>query len=477
MSKTKRAYVCNDCGADFPRWQGQCNACGAWNTISEVKLAPQNTKANPSSALQNKGGYAGVADRKAYRVSEVSEKIYERISTGLEELNLVMGGSGEESGVTIGSVNLISGAPGAGKTTMLTQAIAMMSLKMPVVYATSEENVEQFVARLKRLGCNYNNDNLLVINNDNLDEILEACIEAGAKFAVIDSIQSMYLPSIDSAKGGPTQVIGCGTTINQFMKSEKMTCFIVGHVTKGNVAAGPQALTHIVDSHIHLDRIESTDTRLLRSNKNRFGSEEAIGLFTMGEMGLECISNPSEYFMSSEDEHGSGTASLCIREGNRSLLVEVQALVDKPLGENVRQIASGISYNRLQILLTILKKHGKEDVYKDVIISTVGGIKITDTDHSGDLAIIAAIVSSLHDFVIDQQYAFIGEVTLTGAVKNVPDGVKRVEASIKQGKQKVYVGSQLYAALASKPETQKKCVEVKHISNLLNAMQKKARSK
>ncbi|ELP6119086.1 TPA: DNA repair protein RadA [Vibrio vulnificus] len=477
MSKTKSQYLCNECGACFGRWQGQCNACGSWNTISEVKTAPINLKANPSTVLQGKGGYAGVSDKKGHKISEISEKIYKRISTGLEELDLVMGGSGQNTGITIGSVNLISGAPGAGKTTMLTQVIAMLSLEMPVVYATSEENKEQFAARLKRLGCNFNNDNLLVINNDNLDEILEECKEVEAKFAVIDSIQSVYLPSIESAKGGPSQVVGCGTTINQFMKSNKITCFIVGHVTKNNTAAGPQALAHIVDSHIHLDRIESTDTRLLRSNKNRFGSEEAIGLFTMSENGLVCISNPSEYFMSSEDEHGSGTASLCIREGNRSLLVEVQALVDKPLGENVRQIASGISYNRLQILLTILKKHGKEDVYKDVIVSTVGGIKITDTDHSGDLAILAAIVSSLHDFVISQRYAFIGEVTLTGAVKNVPDGVKRVEASIKQGKEQIYVGSQLYAALANKTEVKEKCVEVKHISNLLNAMQKKARRK
>lgn len=462
MAKVKTAYVCSDCGADFSKWQGQCNLCNAWNTISEIRLA--NTRESiATKASRSSGGYGGENSEKAIKPSEVVKVEHLRFNTGIGEFDRVMGG-----GVTIGSATLISGSPGAGKTTLLTLLAALLSASKKVIYVTGEENQNQWKNRQDRVAPHYVNDNMFILVTDSLDIALEQASETKAEFAIYDSIQSFVASTVDGSKGSVGQVKECGSEITKFAKQNNVTTFIVGQVTKDNTMAGPKVLEHTIDTHIHLEKSEHSNLRTLRSMKNRFGSEETVGLFKMEGEGMIEISDPSAEFRSASSSNTSGCATTCLRASNRSILVEIQALVVESQSEKLQRVCLGVNFNRVQLIAAILRKHCGKNFYADIFISVVGGFKISEQDTSSDLAIAAALVSSLEDKVIDRDTCFIGELTLSGEVKSVPNGAQRVEEALRHGFKKIYISQQLFELLTEKTD-KSKIIPINNIRGLMNA--------
>ncbi|ELP5898508.1 DNA repair protein RadA [Vibrio vulnificus] len=462
MAKVKTAYVCNDCGADFNKWQGQCNFCNAWNTISEIRLG-NIRESIATNVSRSSGSYGGENSEKAINPSEVTKVEHLRFNTGIGEFDRVMGG-----GVTIGSATLISGSPGAGKTTLLTLLAALLSASKKVIYITGEENQNQWKNRQDRVAPHYVNDNMFILVTDSLDKALEQTIEKKAEFAIYDSIQSFVASTADGSKGSVSQVKECGSEITKFAKQNNVTTFIVGQVTKDNTMAGPKVLEHTIDTHIHLEKSEYSNLRTLRSMKNRFGSEETVGLFKMEGEGMIEISDPSAEFRSTSSSNTSGCATTCLRASNRSILVEIQALVVESQSEKLQRVCLGVNFNRVQLIAAILRKHCGKNFYADIFISVVGGLKISEQDTSSDLAIAAALVSSLEDKVIHSDTCFIGELTLSGEVKSVPNGVQRVEEAIRHGFKKIYISQQLLEQLTKKTD-KSKLIAINNIRGLMNA--------
>ena len=429
MVKQKTTYVCNDCGAEHGQWQGQCAACKSWNTLSKINLGVSSSPA--ASADFRRDGYAGVRSN-VQNLSDIDLESLPRYSTSIGELDRVLGG-----GLVPGSVILVGGSPGAGKSTVLLQIMCRLSANnKPALYVTGEESLQQVGMRAKRL--NLPEKNLKMLAETNVEKICQAAQEHAPELLVVDSIQVMHSLDVSSAPGSVSQVRESAAYLIQYAKQTNTVLFLVGHVTKEGNLAGPKVLEHMIDCFIMLEGGSDSKYRILRGQKNRFGAVNEIGVFAMTERGLLEVKNPSAIFLARADEDAPGSLVMVLWEGTRPLLVEIQALVDStPLG-NPRRVAVGLEQNRLAMLLAVLHRHG--GLYmadQDVFVNVVGGVKVSET--SADLALLLAIVSSFKDFTLPKDLVVFGEVGLAGEIRPVPGGQERLSEAVKHGFKKAIV--------------------------------------
>lgn len=426
MAKTKTAYVCNDCGAEYSRWQGQCGACKAWNTITEVRLV-----STPNNKADRFSGYAGETRAKIQTLSEISLQETPRFSSGFYELDRVLGG-----GVVPGSAILIGGHPGAGKSTLLLQVMCHLSQKMTALYVTGEESLQQVAMRAKRLGLPPEKLNML--SETSVEQICNLADQLKPQIIVIDSIQVMHLADIQSSPGSVAQVRECASFLTRYAKTRQVAIIMVGHVTKDGTLAGPKVLEHVIDCSLLLEGETDSRYRTLRSHKNRFGAVNELGVFAMTEQGLREVKNPSAIFLSRGDEQTPGSSVMVLWEGTRPLLVEIQALVDHSMLANPRRVAVGLEQNRLALLLAVLHRHGGLQMAdQDVFVNVVGGVKVTET--SADLALLLALISSFRNRPLPQDLVVFGEVGLAGEIRPVPSGQERISEAAKHGFQRAIV--------------------------------------
>lgn len=452
MAKSvKRAFVCNDCGADYPRWQGQCSACQSWNCITEVRLASGTTNNN------QRVGYAGIdAISRVQKLSEISLEELPRFSTGFGEFDRVLGG-----GLVPGSAILIGGNPGAGKSTLLLQTLVKLAARMKTLYVTGEESLQQVAMRAKRL--NLPADNLFMLSETSIEQICLLAEQEKPALMVIDSIQVMHMADIQSSPGSVSQVRESAAYLTRFAKTKGVAIIMVGHVTKDGSLAGPKVLEHCIDCSILLDGDGDSRFRTLRSHKNRFGAVNELGVFAMTELGLREVSNPSAIFLSRGEELTAGSSVMVVWEGTRPLLVEIQALVDHSLMGNPRRVAVGLEQNRLAILLAVLHRHGGLLMAdQDVFVNVVGGVKVTET--SADLALLLSLVSSFRDKPIPRDVVVFGEVGLAGEIRPVPSGQERISEAFKHGFKRAIVP---YGNLPKKMPEGMQVFGVKKLSNAL----------
>ncbi|WP_371378231.1 DNA repair protein RadA [Thalassotalea aquiviva] len=430
MSKTKVAFVCSDCGADYARWKGQCD-CGAWNTLAEMKLSPAKTKR--TNATSTATGYAGAVGGGSKKINQVEAIEAEKSPTGIGELDRVLCG-----GVTRGSVNIISGDPGAGKTTLLSDLIARMSKLRASLYCTAEESLSQFKNRVQRLKLDYDEDALYLLSETSVEAIIEELETHKIKFAVIDSIQAVVTDRANGSPGSPSQVKSAAQALTQYCKQNDVTMFIIAHVNKNNEIAGPQTLVHIVDALLHIDTNDG-QVRTLRANKNRFGDIDTVGIFKMTERGMISVDNPSEIFLSGSTTESPGSTITCIRKGNRNLLLEIQCLTTETEAEFPQRVCVGLNMNRIKMLTGILRKHTKTKIYHDTFFNIVGGLKIDESETCIDLALVSALLSSLNEFVIPRTACIMGELSLNGDVRPIDSGVPRVKEAAQHGFEQIFI--------------------------------------
>lgn len=422
MAKAKIAYVCNDCGSDHSKWQGQCDDCGAWNTLSEIRLA--SAKPPVGARADRFNGFAG-ATSKVQLLEEIDTAALPRISTGSQEFDRVLGG-----GLVPGSAILIGGHPGAGKSTLLLQILCQLAEKMDALYVTGEESLQQVAMRAQRLGLS--NNKLQLFSETSVENICAVAQQNKPKILVVDSIQVMQLADLQSAPGGVSQVRECAAVLTRYAKQTGTVLFLVGHVTKDGTLAGPKVLEHMIDCSIMLEGENDSRFRTLRGIKNRFGAVNELGVFAMTDKGLREVKNPSAIFLTRAAEVAPGSVVMIVWEGTRPLLVEIQALVDSASHGNPRRLSVGTDYNRLAMLLAVLHRHGGLSVGdQDVFVNVVGGIKVIET--SADLALILSIVSSFRDRPLSHDLVVFGEVGLSGEIRPVPSGQERLREAAKHG--------------------------------------------
>ena len=415
MAKTKVEFVCRECGASHHQWAGQCLDCKAWNTLEEVVIS-QATASKPES-LQD------LPASKVQHLSEIKSQNKDRLSTGLTELDRTLGG-----GLVDGSVVLIGGDPGIGKSTLILQALSTLNKNNTTLYVSGEESAEQVSERAIRLGIK---EDVLFIGETHLEKILKLSKDVQPKVIVIDSIQTMVTDLSTSAPGSVTQVRDCAAQLTQYAKQTNTILLMIGHVTKGGALAGPRILEHMVDAVLYFEGDAGGRYRIIRAVKNRFGAVNEISVFAMGEKGLQQVSNPSSIFLSNQENPSSGSMVMVTREATRPLLIEIQALVDQSNG-TPKRVSVGLDQNRLALQLAILHKHsGIATFDQDVFINVVGGIKVSET--ASDLVVMLAIVSSLRDKVIPSNWIAFGEVGLTGEVRPVYNAQERLSEAQKQG--------------------------------------------
>ncbi|NRP09036.1 MULTISPECIES: DNA repair protein RadA [unclassified Marinobacterium] len=424
MAKAKLAYVCDECGADYSKWQGQCTACKAWNSLKEVRLG--SAPAGGAQAAVRRQGYAGEAGQsKVVNLSEVELKATDRISSKIGELDRVLGG-----GLVPGSAVLIGGHPGAGKSTLLLQTMAALVADMPALYVTGEESLQQVAMRAKRLGLAVGD--LKMLSETSVETICDVADQLKPRVLVIDSIQVMHVSDVQSAPGSVSQVRESAAYLTRYAKQTGTVIFLVGHVTKDGSLAGPKVLEHMIDCSLQLEGESDSRFRTLRSHKNRFGAVNELGVFAMLETGLKEVKNPSSIFLSRDDNARPGSVVMVVWEGTRPMLVELQALVDTSHHSNPKRVAVGMDQNRLAMLLAVLNRHGGLMTGdQDVFINVVGGIRVMET--SADLALLTAIVSSFRDKSLPTDLIVFGEVGLSGEIRPVPNGQERIKEAAKHG--------------------------------------------
>lgn len=420
MAKQKTVFVCNDCGADASKWMGQCPECGAWNTMQEMRLGKHASRGSESSV-----GYAGATPSKVTNLSEIDLGELPRFSSGMAEFDRVLGG-----GFVPGSVVLIGGNPGAGKSTVLLQTMCQLSVVCDALYVTGEESLQQVAMRAQRLGLP--TDKLKMLSATDVEVVAAAADQIKPRIMVIDSIQVMHHGDISSAPGSVSQVRETAAYLTRFAKQSGTVLILVGHVTKDGSLAGPKVLEHMIDCSIMLEGTHDSRFRTLRGNKNRFGAVNELGVFAMTEQGLKEVSNPSAIFLQRSDEISSGSVVMVVWEGTRPLLVEIQGLVDSSGMGGARRLAVGLDQNRLSMLLAVLHRHGGLMVGdQDVFVNVVGGVKIIET--SADLALLLALVSSFKDNALPRDLVVFGEVGLSGEIRPVPSGQERLREAAKHG--------------------------------------------
>ncbi len=420
MAKLKVEYVCNQCGANHRKWQGQCSACKQWNSLQEFKISN-----NKASNLDARTGYAGAQQQGVQRLAEVDLSQVARISTTMGEFDRVLGG-----GLVPGSAILIGGHPGAGKSTLLLQMTCKLAQNEAVLYVTGEESLAQIARRAKRL--NIDNNNLQLLSETNCERLLNQLEQIQPKILVVDSIQVMYSEQVDSAAGSVSQVRENAALLTRYAKQTDTILLLVGHVTKDGSLAGPKVLEHMIDCSIMLEGSADSRFRTLRGIKNRFGAVNELGVFAMLDSGLKEVKNPSSIFLNQRDCNASGSVVTVIWEGTRPLLIEIQSLVDESHFGHPKRIAVGLEQNRLNLLLAVLHRHagialGDQDVY----VNVVAGVKVSET--SADLALLLAALSSFRDNPLDRQLIVFGEVGLSGEIRPVPSGQERIKEAAKHG--------------------------------------------
>jgi len=432
--KGRMAYVCNACGGRQPKWSGQCPDCGAWNTIEETALPPAPAAAGPA-----RGGYAGAGVAAVHRLADVTPEAEVRSPSGIGELDRVLGG-----GLVQGSVVLIGGDPGVGKSTLLLQASAALAGQWeqgrakapPVLYVTGEESPQQVSLRAHRLGLAAGPVRLLA--ETCVERIIDTARAEAPRVLVIDSIQTLFTEALTSAPGSVSQVRETAAQLVRHAKQTGTTVFLVGHVTKEGALAGPRVLEHMVDTVLYFEGEPGSPHRLVRAVKNRFGAVNELGVFAMTDRGLRQVRNPSAIFLSRHDEPVPGSVVLITREGTRPLLVEVQALVDQSPLANPRRVAIGLEQNRLGMLLAVLHRHGGIALFdQDVFANVVGGVRVTET--AADLAVLLAVLSSHRDRPLPLDLAVFGEVGLSGEIRPVPNGPDRLREAAKHGLRRAIV--------------------------------------
>jgi len=422
MAKAKTAYVCADCGAEHSKWQGQCVECGAWNTLSEFVVQP----AAKSVAVNPRGGYAGAVDAaKVTKLATVAAESEQRSATGIAELDRVLGG-----GLVAGSVVLIGGDPGIGKSTLLLQMLGAIGQRVRGLYVTGEESLAQVASRGQRLGIVL--DGLEALAETSIERILAEAMNGKPDVLIIDSIQTIWTETLTAAPGSVSQVRESAARLVRFAKETATSVFLVGHVTKEGGIAGPRVLEHMVDAVLYFEGESGSRFRILRAFKNRFGAVNEFGVFAMGDKGLREVPNPSAIFLSAHSQPTSGSAVMVTREGTRPLLVEVQALVDQSSLGNPRRVALGLEQNRLAMLLAVLHRHGGAAVYdQDVFVNVVGGIRVQET--AADLPVLLAVLSSFRDRPLPDKTVAFGEVGLSGEIRPVPNGEERLKEAATHG--------------------------------------------
>jgi DNA repair protein RadA/Sms len=453
MAKRKTAFVCNDCGSDHPRWQGQCNDCREWNTLTEIVIENSPTKSVPAS----RNGFSGITAAKVEVLNEIDLAALPRFTSGFKELDRVLGG-----GIVPGSAILIGGSPGAGKSTLLLQVMCLLAKTQSTLYVTGEESLQQVAMRAKRLQLP--DDKLKLLAETNIDTICQLALQHKPTIMVIDSIQVMHMSDIQSAPGGVSQVRESAAALTRFAKQHHIAMFLVGHVTKDGSLAGPKVLEHCIDCSIMLEGESDSRFRTLRGTKNRFGAVNELGVFGMTEMGMKEVSNPSAIFLNREEEASPGSIVMTIWEGTRPLLVEIQALVDYSQLSNPRRVAVGVDQNRLAMLLAVMHRHGNVQMSdQDVFVNVVGGIKITET--GADLAVLLAMVSSFRNYTLSKDLIVFGEVGLSGEIRPVPNGIDRITEAAKHGFKRAIVPK------ANMPKHKIPGIDIIPVSRLVDALE------
>jgi len=421
MAKTKTQFICKSCGAIHNKWNGQCNECQAWNTLEEsVVPTAASTATSQSSRFQS---YSGDVSR-VKSIHEIDLKQIPRASTGISELDRVLGG-----GLVQGSVTLIGGDPGIGKSTILIQTMASLG-NLRSFYVTGEESLQQVSMRAKRLQLNP--EPLRLLTETCVERIIEHASVEKPDVMVIDSIQTIHTEELTSAPGSVSQVREATARLTRFAKQTNTSLFIAGHVTKEGTLAGPRVLEHMVDTVLYFEGDPGGRYRILRAVKNRFGAVNELGVFAMTETGLIGVNNPSAIFLSRHEEPVPGSVIMVTREGTRPLLVEVQALVDESHGQQARRVVLGLEQNRIAMLLAVLHRHGGIGMFdQDVFINVVGGMKITET--AADLPLILAALSSFRSRPHPADLVVFGEIGLAGEIRPVPNGEERLKEAFKHG--------------------------------------------
>ncbi len=424
MSKNKQQYQCTACGSLSSKWSGQCVDCSEWNTLVESLVPVSSTSSAAASATNARyGGYAGGSG--ITNASDVTLIEQARIGTSLSELDRVLGG-----GLVSGSVTLLGGDPGIGKSTLLIQCLAHLSQQHRVLYITGEESLQQITLRARRL--NLPEDKLRLLAETQVEAILAHANTEKPQIIVIDSIQTMYTELLSSAPGSVAQVRESAARLVRYAKQTDTSIFLVGHVTKEGALAGPRVLEHMVDTVLYFEGDPGSRYRVIRAVKNRFGAVNELGVFAMDESGLKAVKNPSAIFLSRHPEPVSGSVIMVTREGTRPMLVEAQALVDTSHSGSPRRVSLGLEQNRLSMLLAVMHRHAGIAMFdQDVYVNVVGGVRISET--AADLPVLLAALSSFRTRPLPSDLVVFGEVGLAGEVRPVANGEERLQESAKQG--------------------------------------------
>ena len=442
MARTQVTYACSNCGGVTLKWQGQCPACGAWNTLEPS--ARSRAEESAGRAVQVR------------RLVEVGDGVAIRIPTGVGELDRVLGG-----GLVPGSVVLIGGAPGIGKSTLLLQVAGGGQRLRPTLYASGEESASQVALRARRLGVDPATVNVLATTS--IEDVIAAARKLEVDCLIVDSIQTMCSETVPSAAGSPNQLRECAARLIEIAKATGMAVVLVGHVTKEGVIAGPRMLEHMVDAVLYFEDETGSRFRMLRAVKNRFGAAYELGIFAMTDQGLREVRNPSAILLSRHESPVAGSVVTVLHQGTRPLLVEVQALTDRGGAGPPRRLAVGLDQNRLALLLAALHRHaGIRSHDDDVFVNVVGGVRVSET--AADLAVLAAVVSSSRSTPVDQQTVVFGEVGLGGEIRPVAYGEERLKEAAKLGFARAIVPK------ANLPRRAPGSLELRGVSTLVDAL-------
>ncbi len=460
MAKIKTVYVCQNCGAQRPRWEGRCSDCSAWNTLVEEKSIPSSPKA--------RGGWVGheTSTPEVWAIDQVPEAgpdSIQRVSTGLTEMDRVLGG-----GLILGSYILIGGDPGIGKSTIVMQmAGGLAKLNLNILYVSAEESVQQTSMRARRLGVSGPTVN--IASESRLDAILETVAKTTPQVLIIDSIQTVFTGDLDSAPGSVSQVRECAARLLTLAKSKGVAVFLIGHVTKDGSLAGPRVLEHMVDTVLSFEGDNHQHFRLLRALKNRFGATNELGVFQMSGGGLREVTNPSEFFLEERKEARAGSSVFAGLEGSRPLLCEIQALTNSTPLANPRRTSLGVDLNRVHMLLAVLEKHSRLSLaQKDVYVNVVGGLRLTEP--GSDLALAAALISSEVKKPLPASSCYFGEIGLTGEVRACSFATERIKEAEKLGFQKIFLPASNEKYLDKKPAKGVKYVFLKEVQDLYRSL-------
>jgi len=445
MAKDKTLYVCNECGGQTSKWQGQCPHCLAWNTLGES-----------AAEVKTRRFQALAASGEVQRLSQVQSRDTPRIPSGLSEFDRVLGG-----GLVEGGVVLIGGDPGIGKSTLLLQSLAEIAKGQKTLYVSGEESAAQIAMRANRLGLT--GCDIPILTEIRLESVLATLQQEKPQVAVIDSIQTLYTETLSSAPGSVSQVRECAQELTRHAKQTGTTLVFIGHVTKEGALAGPRVLEHIVDTVLYFEGDTGSSFRLIRAFKNRFGAVNELGVFAMTDKGLKGVNNPSALFLNRSEQEAPGSCVVVTQEGTRPLLVEIQALVDTAHTPTPRRLSVGLDPNRLAMLLAVLHRHGGIACFdQDVFINAVGGVRINEP--AVDLAVLAAIVSSIRNSILPHKLAVFGEVGLSGEIRPVQRGQERLKEAAKLG------FDLILAPKANLPKQALAGVKVKGVASLQEAL-------